>query len=218
MRTLMSTRIAKVSSVVLLLNLGLILGLILAAALPALSVSANNPAVASALTGYYNLIGYEGIGTVGSVLTIHGDVPVVGDYVTTHCRYIDVPNATYGQYYLRYPLHLPNGATITGVSLYVADFNSNSGGTMFVHMMSRPWNSSQGGTNFTSSIGTSSGAAGNQTISATGINVVVNNQTTEYWLDVMPVNSADPGQLCVYGIQVTYTVNGAFLPLIQKGG
>ena len=45
----------------------------------------------------------------------------------------------------------------------------------------------------------------------------VNNQTTEYWIDVSPTNGTDPGQLCVYGIQVTYTIDGAFLPLIQKG-
>jgi len=47
-------------------------------------------------------------------------VPSVGDYVTMHCRDIDVPNANMGQYYLRYPLHPPNGVNITGVQLYVA--------------------------------------------------------------------------------------------------
>jgi len=187
-------------------------------ALSALVLSASGPALvspaaASALTGYYNLFGHEGIGTVGASL-VAGQTPPVGDYVPNGCRYINVPNATYGQYYLRYPLHLPNGVTITTVSAFVADFNLT--GTMYVHMMSRPWNSRQAGTDFAGSIGTSSGAGGDQTISRTGITTVVNNETTEYWIDVLPVNSANPGEMCVYGIQVTYTYNGAFLPLIQR--
>jgi hypothetical protein len=168
----------------------------------------------SILTGYYNLFGHEGIGTVGTSL-VAGSTPPVGDYVPNGCRYINVPNATYGQYYLRYPLHLPNGATITKVSAYVADFNTS--GTLYLHMKSRPWNSREAGNDFDGSIGTTSGAAGDQTITRTLTNtVVVNNQTSEYWIDVIPQNSANPGQLCVYGIQVTYTYNGAFLPLISR--
>ena len=186
--------------------------LVLSASGPALA----SPAAASALTGYYNLMGIEGIGTLGLPDGTHGTIPTVGDYGNRICRYINIPNTTWGQYYLRYPLHLPNGATITQVSAYVADFNSNSGGTLFLHMVSRPWNSSLAGTDFAGSIGTTSGAGGNQTITKTGISTVINNQTTEYWIDVIPVNSADPGQLCVYGIQVTYTYSVAFLPLIQR--
>ena len=174
-----------------------------------------SPAAASSLTGYYTIFGHEGIGTVGASL-VAGPTPPVGDYVPNGCRYINVPNATYGQYYLRYPLHLPNGATITKVSAYVADYNTS--GTLYLHMKSRQWNSRDAGTDFAGSIGTTSGAAGDQTITRTGISTVVNNQTTQYWIDVIPVNSANPGQLCVYGIQVTYTINGAFLPLIQNGG
>ena len=48
-----------------------------------------------------------------------------------------------------------------------------------------------------------------------GLNVVIDNQTSEYWIDVSPVNSASPGQLCVYGIQVTYASTMA-LPVIMK--
>ncbi len=195
----------------LFVSLIALLALVLSAGGHALAL----PAAASSLTGYYNLFGHEGIGTVGPVF-VAGPAPSVGDYVPNGCRYINVPNATWGQYILRYPLHLPNGATITQVSAFVADFNTNAGGTMFMHMVSRPWNSRQAGTDW-GSAGTSAGGAGDQTISDT-MSKVVNNQTTEYWIDMYPVNSANPGQLCVYGIQVTYTFNGVFLPLIQNGG
>ena len=193
----------------LFISLMVLSALVLSASGPALA----SPAAASALTGYYNLLGYEGIGTLGSSLTSHGQTPAVGDYVTTHCRYINVINTTVGQYYLRYPLHLPNGATITKVSLFVADFNS--AGVLWAYLRSRPWNSRNAGTtvSFTLSDNTTDN---DKTINMTGLNVAVNNETTEYWIDVSPQNSGDPGQLCVYGIQVTYTYNGAFLPLIQR--
>ena len=101
------------------------------------------------------------------------------------------------------------------MSLFVADFNS--AGVLWAYLRSRPWNSRNAGT--TESFTLSGNATNNDfTIDMTGLNVVVNNQTTEYWIDVSPTNGADPGQLCVYGIQVTYTVNGAFLPLILNGG
>ena len=193
----------------LFISLIALLALVLSASGPALA----SPAAASALTGYYNLIGYEGIGTLGAGGFTAGPTPPVGDYVTTHCRYINVQNTTVGHYYLRYPLHLPNGATITKVSLFVADFNSV--GVLYAYLRSRPWNSRNAGTtvSFTLSDNTTNN---DKTISMSSLTVAVNNQTTEYWIDVSPQNSADPGQLCVYGIQVTYTYSGAFLPLIQK--
>jgi hypothetical protein len=49
------------------------------------------------------------------------------------------------------------------------------------------------------------------------LDIDVNNATTQYWLDLSPQNSGDPGQLCVYSIQVTYTIDTSLLPLIQKG-
>lgn len=161
------------------------------------------------------MFGYEGIGTLGSVGFTAGPTPPVGDYVTTHCRYIDVQNTTLGHYYLRYPLHLPNGANITSISLHVADFNPT--GVMWVYLRSRNWNSRDAGTTLSLTL-TDNTTNNDRTITMTpsgGVNV--NNQTTEYWIDVSPQNSASPGQLCVYGIQVTYTIDGAFLPLIQKG-
>jgi len=193
----------------LFISLIALLALVLSASGPALA----SPAAASALTGYYNLLGYEGIGTLGAGGFTAGPTPPVGDYVTTHCRYINVQNTTVGHYYLRYPLHLPNGATITKVSLFVADFNSV--GVLYAYLRSRPWNSRNAGTtvSFTLSDNTTNN---DKTISMSSLTVAVNNQTTEYWIDVSPQNSADPGQLCVYGIQVTYTYSGAFLPLIQK--
>ena len=171
------------------------------------------PAAADALTGYYNLLGYEGIGTLGSHLTSNGRTPPVGDYVTTHCRYIDVQNTTLGDYYLRYPLHLPNGANITNVSLFVADFNPS--GVLWAYLRSRPWNSRQAGTTLGFTL-TNDTSNNDRTINMENLNVDVNNQTTEYWIDVSPVNGDSPGQLCVYGIQVTYKFDGAFLPLVNN--
>jgi hypothetical protein len=184
--------------------------LVLSVSGPILSAS---PA-AAALTGYYNLLGYEGIGTLGSTLQSHGPTPPVGDYVTTHCRYINVQNTTVGQYYLRYPLHLPNGANITGVSLFVADFNST--GVLWVFLRSRRWNSREAGTTLDFTL-TDNTTDNDKSINMGTLNVNVNNQTTEYWIDVSPTNGTDPGQLCVYGIQVAYSIDGALLPLILNG-
>ncbi len=81
-----------------------------------ISLGQKMPTAASAapdvLTGYYNLMGYEGVGTVGENLTSFGQIPPVGDYVTTHCRYIDISPLNLREYYLRYFLHLPDGATL----------------------------------------------------------------------------------------------------------
>lgn len=191
-------------------SLLVLLMLVLSISGPILSAS---PA-AAALTGYYNLLGYEGIGTLGSNLQNHGTTPPVGDYVTTHCRYINEQNTSVGEYYLRYPLHLPNGANITGVSLHVADFNST--GVLWAYLRSRDWDSRDAGSTLHVTL-TDNTTNGDRTISMGTFNEEVNNQTTEYWIDVSPTNGADPGQLCVYGIQVTYSIDGAFLPLIQKG-
>jgi hypothetical protein len=192
-------------------SLLVLLMLVLSVSGPILSA----PPAAAALTGYYNLLGYEGIGTLGSnLLQNHGETPSVGDYVTTHCRYINVPNTGVGEYYLRYPLHLPNGANITGVSLFVADFNST--GKLWAYLRSRPWNSRLAGSTLHFTL-TDDVTNSDKSINMGTFNVNVNNQTTEYWIDVSPNNGADPGQLCVYGIQVTYSIDGAFLPLIQNG-
>jgi hypothetical protein len=179
------------------------------------SPSRGAPQEVSVLTGYYNLLGYEGIGTLGVGLQDNGPTPPVADYVTTHCRYIDVPNTVPEEYYLRYPLHLPNNATIIQVDLHVADFNPS--GVMRAGLYSRPWNSRNPGT----ALGLTSTSAqpeSDLTVTIPGLNVEVNNHLTQYWIDVSPANSAEPGQLCVYGIQVTYTYDGSFLPMIRKGG
>ena len=199
-----------------LLMLGLIVAAVLIRPADVSTVGAvSGDQAASALTGYYNLIGYEGIGTLGSTGFTAGQTPPVGDYVTTHCRYIDVRDTTVGHYYLRYPLHLPQGATITGVSLYVADFNPT--GVMWVYLRSRPWNSRDAGTTLDFTL-TDNTTNSDKSIDMGTVDVTVDNGTTEYWIDVSPENSSDPGQLCVYGIQVTYTYNGVFLPLMRRGG
>lgn len=177
------------------------------------------PAAAGVMTGYYTLWGYEGIGTVGGAVggPSPAQTPPIADYGSTHCRYIDLSPITLGYYYLRYPLHLPNGANITQVSLFVADFAST--GNLYVSLRSRPWNSRIG--NDPTLASTSSTANGDQTLNMTGLNVNVDNQLKQYWVDVAPDNSvvpyADHGSLCVYGVQVTYTIDGALLPLIQRG-
>lgn len=149
----------------------------------------------------YNLLGYEGIGTLGSGGFVAGATPPVGDYVTNHCRYIDVQNTTLGHYYLRYALDLPDGATITSVQLFVADFNST--GVMWAYLRSRPWNSRDAGTTQAFTL-TDNSSDNDKLISMNSLSITVNNDTTEYWIDVSTENSSDPGELCVYGIQVTY--------------
>lgn len=170
--------------------------------LPLLAVAATmliHPVAASAAD--YNLLGYEGIGTLGSATFVSGGTPPVGDFVTTHCRYIDVQNTNIGEYYLRCPLDLPDLATITGIKLFVADFNST--GVLWAYLRSRPWNSRDGGTvvDFTLTDNTTNG---DKLIDMGPMAVTVYNASTEYWIDVTPVNGSNPGQLCVYGIQVTY--------------
>jgi len=149
----------------------------------------------------YNLMGFEGVPTLGSSGFTRGTPPPVGDYVTTHCRYIDVINTTVGHYYLRYFLDLPDGATITGVSLRIADYNPT--GVMWVYLRSRPWNSRNVGTTLDLTL-TDNTSNQDKLIDMGAVDVTVNNATTEYWIDVSPQNSALPGQLCVYGIHVTY--------------
>jgi hypothetical protein len=179
--------------------------------------TAGRAAESAVYTGHYNLLGYEGIPTLGSGLMSNGEAPPAGDYVTTHCRYINVQNTTVGHYYLRYALDLPGGSNITMVRFHVADFNPS--GVLWAYLRSRQWNSRNSGTTLGFTL-TDNTTNSDKTItldfSSNPINV--NNQTHEYWIDVSPQNSANPGQLCVYGIQVTYTIDGLFLPLIQRGG
>lgn len=150
---------------------------------------------------YQNYLGYEGIATLGIWGFTNGPTPPVGDWVTTHCRYIDVPNADGGDYYLRYPIHLPSGAVIKSVTLYVADFNPT--GVLFAALVTRPWNSRQEGTQL-GAASTDDTSSNDRWIAMGALNVTVNNGTNVYWVDVTPYNSSSPGELCVYGIQVTY--------------
>lgn len=149
----------------------------------------------------YNLMGFEGVPTLGSGGFTLGTPPPVGDYATTLCRYIDVVNTTVGHYYLRYFLDLPDGATITGVSLRIADYNPT--GVAWVYLRSRPWNSRDSG-DLEGVTLTDNSSSGDKTINMGSLNLTINNATTEYWIDISPQNSANPGQLCVYSVHVTY--------------
>jgi hypothetical protein len=172
-------------------------------------------ATPNVLTGYYNLMGYEGVATIGENLASHGAVPPAGDYVTTHCRYIDLTPIYLREYYLRYFLHLPNRATMTQIDAHIADYAQI--GSMGVELKSRPWNSREAGT-LLGSVSTDPGVLGDTTLTISDLSVTVDNHTTQYWLDVYFNQQQVPGQLCVYGIQVTYSYEGVFLPLVRTGG
>lgn len=172
---------------------------------------------ANALSSYYNLQGYEGIPTTGTGTANPGPPPPVADYVSTWCRYINVTNTQEGDYYLNYPLHLPNGANITEITLRVADYNN--AGNLKAILTRRPWNSSSTNTSIAYAT-TDNVSIGETTINMSingGFPVNVNNQTYQYWVLVTPANGASPGQLCTYSVHVEYTIDGAFLPVIQKG-
>ena len=195
--------------------LNLFLLVLLLMVLVMVSPARSAPAEADALTGYYNMMGYEGIATMGSNAGSNGPRPQVADYVTTHCQYINLPNTTLGHYYLRFPLKLPNGSNITKVSLRIADFHS--GGSMWAYLRSLNWNSRSFGDTHGLAITPVGGAGQDELIHMNDLNIDVNNALKQYWVDLSPQNSADPGQLCVYSIQVTYTIDTSLLPLIQKG-
>lgn len=150
---------------------------------------------------YQNYFAYEGIETLGIWGFVNGPTPPVSDWVTTHCRYIDVPNAPAGEYYLRYPVHLPQNAAIKGVELFLADFNPV--GNMSALLMTRPWNSRDVGTQlgFTA---TDNATNSDKLVNMGLLDVTVDNQSNVYWIDVSPRTSSVPGDLCVYGIQVKY--------------
>jgi hypothetical protein len=198
-----------------LLYLIILLTILTIAAFQSLPAPAADSTTANVLTGYYNLMGYEGVATIGENLANHGTVPSVGDYVTTHCRYIDVTPIYLREYYLRYILHLPEGATLTQVDAHIADFAEL--GSLGVELVSRSWNSRDVGT-VLGSVGTDPGVLGDITLTIPDLAVTIDNQTNQYWLNVYFNQQEVPGQLCVYGIQATYRYEGAFLPLIRNGG
>lgn len=173
--------------------------------------TSNAPSKATIFTGYYNLMSFEGIPVAGDF----GTAPPVGDYTSTNCRFINVQNTQMGDYYLQYPLHLPNGVTISAISLHVADFNNNY--SLYAYLKSRLWNSREAGT-IISWAYTYLGVTGDTTIDmdTNSLGVKVNNDNYEYWIQVATRNGTDPGQLCVYGIQVTYTYDGSLLPLVVR--
>lgn len=170
------------------------------------------PLKAGIFTGYYNILGHEGIPINGD----NGTPPPVGDYESTHCRYIDVANTYMEEYFLIYTLNLPNGVTITEVALHIADYSTNT--FLKATLFKREWDTRASGTQIAYAI-SSIGSTGDTTINMpTGGELVevVDNLNYEYWISITPTNSEYPGQLCVYGIQVTYTYDGSLLPLVVR--
>ena len=189
--------------------------LLLLIVLITISPARNVPAAPSVLTGYYNMMGFEGIATYGNELGSNGPRPPVNDYATTHCQYINVPNTGINDYYLRFPIRVPNGANINKVSMRIADFHA--GGAAYAYLRSRNWNSRDFGVTLGTAATPVGGTDGDRLITMDPLDIDVNNATTSYWLDISPQNSADPGQLCIYSIQVEYTTDGTMLPLIRGG-
>jgi hypothetical protein len=189
--------------------------LLLLIILVTVSPARNVPAAPSVLTRYYTMMGFEGISTWGNHLGSNGPRPPVSDYATTQCQYINVPNTTVGDYYIRFPIRLPDGATMTKVSMRIADFHS--GGSMFAYLRSRNWNSRDFGDTLGLALTSPGGTGSDELIHIDGLNVAIDNSAKSYWLDLSPQNSADPGQLCVYSVQIVYDIDGTMLPLITKG-
>ena len=195
--------------------LNLLLLVLLLMVLVMVSPAQSAPAAPSVLTGYYTMMGFEGISTWGNPLISNGPRPPVSDYGTTQCQYINVPLTSIGDYYMRFALRLPDGANINKVSMRIADFHG--GGSMHAYLRSRDWNSRDFGDTLGYAATPGGGAGADHLIHMENLNIDVNNATTSYWLDLSPQNSADPGQLCVYSIQVQYTTDGTMLPLVTLG-
>ena len=195
--------------------LNLLLLVLLLMVLVMVSPAQSAPAAPNVLTGYYNMMGFEGVSTWGTHLGANGPRPPVNDYGTTHCQYINVPLTTVGDYYMRFALKLPNGANINKVSMRIADYYS--GGSMWVYLRSRPWNSRDFGDTLGFALTPVGGSGADQVIHMENLDIDVNNATTQYWIDMSPQNSANPGQLCVYSLQVQYTTDGTMLPLVTLG-
>jgi hypothetical protein len=124
-----------------------------------------------------------------------------------------VPSTHSNDYFLLYPVHLPQGVTITKISAFIADFSAST--AIYAHFMRKPWNSVAAPTD--DALFNSTGSASNTVYNSDPLSYKVNNQNTQYWIEMHPANSADPGQLCVYSIQITYTSEGALLPMIGYG-
>ena len=194
---------------------GLMLGLFLCAPVAAGSKSwtPTIPTEASSAMGYLNLMSYEGIPTLGDAKFTSGPPPPIMDWVSTHCRFIDISSAFLQAYFLRYPLHLPDGATISYIQVRVADFAPT--GMLWVYLRSRPWNSRASGDTEAFVI-SSNDSQSDQVLNLMNLNLEVDNTTRSYWLDIAPAAADIPGELCVYGIHVVY-IPGIFADGFESG-
>lgn len=103
------------------------------------------------------------------------------------------------------PVHLPHGATITGMTFYYYDASSlNLSATLFRHTTT--------GSYVTLTTITSSGSSGNGSVSSSPLSTVVNNNTSFYEVYVRPssgVWSTAGADLRLIGVTISYTLSEA---------
>jgi hypothetical protein len=167
-------------------------------------------------TASLNLMGYEGIPTVGSSYpgVFRAVPPPVADWVTTHCRYTDVAWNDEQDDELRYPLHLPDGAKILNIGFRVADFADTSDFRMLLR--SRPWNSRERG-DIEAQVWSSNLYQSDQTFYMQAVNLTIDNNTTSYWIEANPGIPVMQEEVCVYGIHVTYLTSDLFSDGFESG-
>jgi hypothetical protein len=81
---------------------------------------------------------------------------------------------------------------------------------MWAYLRSRPWNSRSAGSSLAFTL-TDNTTNGDKQVSMSGLDVTIDNHSNVYWIDVSPQNGGDPGELCVYGIHITYDCSGCVL-------
>ena len=150
---------------------------------------------------YLNLMGYEGIPVFGDTDLLHGPPPPIADWVTTHCRFVDSLGHNLQDNFLRYPVHLPDGAKISYIQLRVADFAVT--GQLWAYFRSRPWNSRAIGDTHNLVV-TSPAIQADQVLNMFNVNREVDNTNRSYWIDVATAAADAAGELCVYSVHVVY--------------
>jgi hypothetical protein len=167
-------------------------------------------------TASLNLMGYEGIPTVGSGRpgVFRAPPPPVADWVTTHCRYTDVAWDDDQDDELRYPLHLPDGAKILNIGFRVADFADTSDFRMLLR--SRPWNSRERG-DIEAQVWSSNLSQSDQTFYMQAVNLTIDNTTTSYWIEANPGVPVIQEEVCVYGIHVNFLTSDLFSDGFESG-
>ncbi|MEQ8553360.1 MAG: hypothetical protein RIC06_22180 [Cyclobacteriaceae bacterium] len=105
------------------------------------------------------------------------------------------------------PLHLPQGAIITGIRANVYDGDITY--DLSMDLARKPAGGSASNIFVIASTPPTSGSPGFTSIQLTGLSVQVNNATNSYHL-VFRTRDNNPTLLVLYDVQVTYTVNGPY--------